>query len=108
MRRFALAFAVILFATPAPAAAPAVQIVQGALSGDVEDGIAVFRSIPFAAPPVGELRWRAPQPAPVWTGTRDAQNFGPICPQLPTPRTAGLKQSEDCLTLNVWTPQLQS
>ncbi len=105
MRRFVLAFAAMLFAAPALAAAPAAQTVQGALLGDVEDGIAVFRGIPFAAPPVGDLRWRAPQPAPVWTGTRGAKNFGPICPQLPTPRTAGLKQSEDCLTLNVWTPQ---
>ncbi len=105
MRRFVLAFAAMLFAAPALEAAPAVQIVQGALSGDVEDGIAVFRGIPFAAPPVGELRWRAPQPAPAWTGVRDAHSFGPICPQLPTPRTVGLRQSENCLTLNVWTPQ---
>ena len=108
MRRLDLAFAAMLFAAPALAGAPAAQVIQGALSGDVEDGITVFRGIPFASPPVGELRWRAPQPAPNWTGTRDARNFGPICPQLPTPRTAGLKQSEDCLTLNVWTPQLQS
>ncbi len=105
MRCVIAAFAALLFAAPAVATSPAVQIGQGALSGDMEDGIAVFRGIPFAAPPVGELRWRAPQLPPSWSGTRDARDFGPICPQLTTARTTSLKQSEDCLTLNVWAPR---
>jgi para-nitrobenzyl esterase len=103
------AFAALLFVAPAVAAAPALaptaQTAQGALAGDVEDGIAVFRGIPFAASPVGELRWRAPKPFLSWTGTRQARDFGAICPQPKTTRTAALKQSEDCLTLNVWAPQ---
>jgi para-nitrobenzyl esterase len=64
--------------------------------------IAVFRGIPYAAPPVGPLRWRPPaQPLP-WTGLRRADSFGPACPQ-PGTMAQGLPQSEDCLTLNVWT-----
>jgi para-nitrobenzyl esterase len=74
-------------------------------------GVRVFKGIPFAAPPVGDLRWRAPQPAPAWKGTLDASHFAPICPQIlhnpssisyldPGPQTL----SEDCLYLNVWTP----
>jgi len=104
MRRFILAIAAVLLAAPALADPPAVQIAQGALAGDVEDGIAVFRGIPYAAPPTGALRWRAPQPAANWSGIRNARAFGAICPQIAGPRTSGLKQSEDCLTLNVWSP----
>jgi carboxylesterase type B len=67
--------------------------------------ITVFRGIPYAAPPVGELRWRPPQPAPSWAGVRGAQRFGAICPQAPGNEIAGLDlpMSEDCLTLNLWT-----
>jgi para-nitrobenzyl esterase len=63
--------------------------VQGSVYGD----IASYRGIPFAAPPVGELRWRAPQPAKAWTGVRDASTYGPAC-----------NAAEDCLTVNVWKP----
>jgi len=104
MRRVLAIVAALLLAAPALAAASQITIEQGALNGDSEDGIAVFRGIPFAAAPVGPLRWRAPQAAPRWTGVRDASTFGPICPQSKTARTADLKQSEDCLSLNVWTP----
>ena len=90
------------------ATAPQVTIPQGTLSGTTDSGISVFKDIPFAAPPVGDLRWRAPQPAPNWSGLRDASKFGPICMQGPRPAGRGaredLKQSEDCLSLNIWTP----
>ena len=101
-------------ATPLVAAgqqppAPEVSVAQGRLAGALDDGMAVFRGIPYAAPPVGPLRWRPPQPGPTWSGTRDATAFGPACPQ-PTTRglvaRARLPQSEDCLTLNVWSPGL--
>jgi carboxylesterase 2/para-nitrobenzyl esterase len=72
-----------------------------------DHSVTVFRGVPYAAPPVGDLRWRAPAPAVPWTGVRIAAQFGPICPQSPQDAaTAGisLPLSEDCLNLNVWTP----
>jgi para-nitrobenzyl esterase len=76
----------------------------GLLQGTVEDGLTIYRGIPYAAPPIGELRWKPPQPAAKWQGVRLADQFGRACIQtnaaiskLPTP-------SEDCLYLNVWTP----
>jgi len=89
------------------AAAADVTIGQGALHGDETEGIASFKNIPFAAPPVGPLRWRAPAPAPGWQGVRKAADFGPICPQNRRPSLfmPKLAQSEDCLSLNVWTPK---
>lgn len=115
MRRFVLGIACALAAAVSSAAAdtaspPAtLTIAQGALAGTTEDGIAVFKDIPFAAPPVGPLRWRAPQPGPAWQGVRAADRFGPVCPQQnPSPMQRltrpQLPQSEDCLSLNVWTP----
>jgi para-nitrobenzyl esterase len=109
MRRTVLALLVALFAVhPALAAKIAIRFEQGVLNGETEGDVQAFKDIPFAAPPVGELRWRAPQPAPGWAGTRDATAFGPICPQNPTQYTRGLRQSEDCLTLNVWSPNTTS
>ena len=105
MRRVALA-AMFLFALALPAAAaPDVTIAQGALAGGDDDGIAVFKDIPFAAPPVGKLRWRAPQPAPDWQGVRDAGKFGPACVQDPAYPFKPPPQSEDCLSINVWSPK---
>lgn len=104
--RFLVLLAALLFAAPA-AAAPQVTIAQGTLSGASADGIDSYKAIPYAAPPVGELRWQAPQPGPHWSGMRDATAFGPICPQHATEglvARANLPQSEDCLSLNVWTP----
>jgi len=83
------------------------KVQQGSLKGTVEGGLKVYRGVPFAAPPVGDLRWRAPQPPAKWTGVRDASAFGPDCMQGITPRPAdghGPTMSEDCLYLNVWTP----
>ena len=69
---------------------------------------AAFRGIPFAAPPIGPLRWREAQPASPWPDILDATRFGPACPQRDTPGAAPLAQSEDCLTLNIVTPDLHA
>jgi para-nitrobenzyl esterase len=74
--------------------------VQGTVSKD--GTIAAFRSIPYAAPPVGDLRWRPPQPAKAWSGVRQADRFVAVCPVSVKPRP-GITQSEDCLFVNVWT-----
>ncbi|HPY61472.1 MAG TPA: carboxylesterase family protein, partial [Methanospirillum sp.] len=71
----------------------------GTIEGTIENGIKVFRGIPFAAPPVGDLRWKEPQPVKPWEGVLKTVEFGPACPQ-----PQNLPQSEDCLYLNVWTP----
>src|SRR6185503_19985151 len=64
---------------------------------------AAFRSLPYAAPPIGARRWKPPQPAPNWSGTRKADNFGLPCPQLPAQWFSYIEGSEDCLYLNIWT-----
>jgi len=90
---------------PARAAgsSPVVSIGTGQLRGSLTaDGVAVFKNIPFAQPPVGDLRWREPLPAKAWTGVRDATAFGPMCNQNDNKQ---LPHSEDCLQLNVWTPK---
>ncbi|GGY50197.1 carboxylesterase/lipase family protein [Pseudoduganella albidiflava] len=84
-----------------------VKVDGGRIEGRIEDGVRVFKGIPFAAPPVGELRWQAPQPVRPWQGVRQAGDFGNRCMQLPlfsdmVFRSPG--QSEDCLYLNVWAP----
>lgn len=79
-----------------------VETVSGRVRGEVDSGVVSFKGIPFAAPPVGELRWRAPQPPRPWDGVRDASKAGPICPQFWDGETKG---KEDCLYLNVWTPR---
>ncbi len=80
----------------------------GTLTGSDEDGLLVFRGVPYAAPPVGQLRWRPPEPAPAWSGERDATRFASAAPQcaddpMPLPNSIS-DWSEDCLYLNVWTP----
>lgn len=106
----AMAASLVLGACATSAAAQTeVRIESGRLRGVIEDGIVVHRNIPFAAPPVGDLRWRPPAPAPAWQGMRDASAYGPACPQ--PERNSGVgggraeRQSEDCLQLNVWAPQ---
>ena len=92
----------ILAATAAMAQQPApVEVAGGWVQGTSENGLAVYRGIPFAAPPVGDLRWRAPQPAAKWDGVRQAVKFGPRPIQG---SRSGAGMSEDCLYLNVWTP----
>lgn len=86
---------------------PQVTYRDGTIEGIDSSGVRIFRGIPFAQPPVGQLRWKAPQPVKPWTGVRSAKTFGPD----PIQHNAfgdmifeGSGQSEDCLYLNVWTP----
>ncbi|MEY2853873.1 MAG: hypothetical protein RL030_1005 [Pseudomonadota bacterium] len=103
----------LVFACPAMAATPAgpqVDLPQGALVGaPMEGGGSVFQGIPYAAPPVGELRWRAPRPAPNWRGVRDSRSDRPACLQKEEFWNVSIAgtASEDCLYLNVWTPGLR-
>jgi len=101
----ALAAAIALVAAPRAFAAQ-VKVAQGLLEGTEEHGMQVFRGIPFAAPPVGALRWHEPEPAQPWPGVRKADKFGPACPQgrVEADGKLGANISEDCLYLNVWTP----
>ncbi|MEJ1967648.1 MAG: carboxylesterase family protein [Rhizomicrobium sp.] len=106
IRRLVLVAFLAALATPA-LAAPIVTTDQGALTGATDNGVDSYKGIPYAAPPVGDLRWRAPQPGPHWRAPRDAAAFGAVCPQHVTEgpiARANLLQSEDCLSLNVWTP----
>jgi len=68
-----------------------------------DPAVNVYKGVPFAAPPVGELRWRAPAPVPAWQDVRDAGQFGPACPQPVGDMARSLPRSEDCLTANIWT-----
>ncbi len=88
----------------AQAQAPTVQTTSGAIAGSAADGVRSFKGIPYAQPPVGPLRWKPPLPAVAWTGTRDAAKFGNDCMQKPLADSRAPDVSEDCLTLNVWTP----
>src|SRR5690348_4483162 len=82
----------------------AAGVVEGIAGTD--NRIGVFRGIPYAAPPVGALRWRPPQSAASWQGTRKAVSFGPRCmqPSLYSDMVFRDEPSEDCLYVNVWTP----
>jgi para-nitrobenzyl esterase len=113
-------------AAATPDASPRAEIAAGTLEGvwiDEPDAGAIFRGVPFAAPPVGALRWRAPAPVAAWSGLREARDFEPACMQggyieawyanvaesfgadrSDAPRPTG--ESEDCLYLNIWTPAL--
>jgi para-nitrobenzyl esterase len=93
------------FASAAEAGRPEVRVTEGIVRGQVRDGVAVFRSIPFAAPPVGALRFRPPQPAKAWDGVREAIEEGPSCPQPSVGDPAGkASTTEDCLYLNIFSP----
>jgi para-nitrobenzyl esterase len=78
----------------------------GRLEGEELGKVTAFRGVPYAAPPTGELRFRAPAPPEPWTGTRDARRFGPTSPQLLSIMRDLEPQDEACLHLNVWTPAL--
>jgi len=95
--------ATVAMLSVAAALAEPVKLAGGQVEGTVESGLTVYRGIPFAAPPLGELRWKPPQPAASWQGVRTADKFAPGCMQsMGPPPPSGL--SEDCLYLNVWTP----
>lgn len=90
---------------------PRAVVEQGVLIGRTDEGVSSFKGVPFAAPPVGPLRWRAPRAAEPWSQPRDARQVGAICIQPPSggdPGVGPLPMSEDCLTLNVWTPAGQA
>ena len=102
-----LTAAVSLGALPALAQVRIVSVTGGRVEGVLSHGVVSFKGLAFAAPPVGRLRWRAPQPVVPWRGVKVADRFGPSCMQDPTfvrlfAAPPGL--SEDCLYLNVWTP----
>ncbi len=94
--------------------APVANTVGGQVRGFVDDGINVFRGIPFAGDVSGNGRWRPPGPAPKWEGVRDGTRHGPICPQSTQKRNgavapwlAEFEMAEDCLNLSVYSPQLK-
>jgi para-nitrobenzyl esterase len=102
-------FIAAIISAMAPFALPQMQTVKvadGQLAGVVVNGIASYKGIPFAAPPVGELRWKSPVPAKAWTGIRKADAYAAGCMQDPgmvKMMGAAANVSEDCLYLNVWT-----
>ena len=94
-------------ALSAAAQAQTVATASGEVAGATKDGVVSWKGVPFAAPPIGELRWRAPRPAQPWNGVRQATEYGHDCMQLPFPSDAaplGTQPAEDCLALNVWKP----
>ncbi|MEH3158850.1 MAG: carboxylesterase family protein [Sphingomonas taxi] len=102
-----MGLAAALLASAAGAQQTQVTVDTGALQGARAGETLVFKGIPYAAPPVGPLRWRAPAPAAAWTGTRNATRYGAACPQGPEHKEPWAQvgtQSEDCLFLNVWRP----
>ena len=86
---------------------PIVTTHGGAVRGEAKAGVFTFRGVPYAAPPTGDLRWRAPQPAASWRGVRDATDYADSCLQKPSLFKPPGGQSEDCLYLNVSTPTLR-
>src|SRR5690606_19506522 len=95
-------------AQPNPAAPPQATLAAGRIEGARSGDIVSYKGIPYAAPPLGELRWRAPQPVSSWNSARDATSYGDICPQTYNASDDGvgpLPMSEDCLTLNVFAPE---
>ena len=107
----ALALLAALVTQPA-VAGPAVRTSGGVVAGKAAEGVEAFLGVPYAAPPAGELRWRAPQPLAAWSGQRDATRFGAACAQdvagnfgpYTAEFTAPVPVSEDCLFLNLWKP----
>jgi para-nitrobenzyl esterase len=108
VRSLLLLPAALLMAGPSPEAVTTrTKILGGEIAGRPEDGIVAFKGIPYAAPPVGAPRWRAPQPVPPWQGVKQATDFGPDCMQKPFAEDAAplrTTPAEDCLCLNVWAP----
>ena len=91
------------FAGSALAAPDTVKISSGEIHGSVVGEVANFKGIPFAAPPVGDLRWRPPQPVKPWSGVRETVAYGPACISFGGGGNQS-SQSEDCLYLNIWKP----
>ncbi len=111
--KLAVALAITGAAAPARAETATLVNVLKVEAGQIADvapdasGVRSFKGIPFAAPPVGNLRWKAPQPVKAWEGERQATQFGPRCMQsarLGNIDPLNPRMSEDCLYLNIWTP----
>jgi para-nitrobenzyl esterase len=106
MKKLSIVIALLVFACAAlhaQQAGPEVKTASGPVRGLTEDGVSSFKGIPYAAPPVGEFRWRPTQPVKPWKEVRDATKVCADCPQRAWPGSTAV-QSEDCLFLNVWTP----
>ncbi len=110
VRHVASACLVILSAAACAHAAPVAEVIKlnnGQIQGSINDGVLSFKGVPFAQPPIGELRWRAPQAVKPWSGVRKSTDYGPDCMQEPFPSDAaplGTKPAEDCLVANIWRP----
>jgi para-nitrobenzyl esterase len=92
---------------PVVAQPSTVKIQSGVLEGTINESVLSFKGVPYAAPPVGNLRWRSPQPVKPWTGVKRATQYGNDCVQQPLPGDAaasGTTRSENCLFLNIWRP----
>ncbi len=109
-RLLPLLAAALGLASPALAEPPVAQTTSGAVAGERQDGVRIFKGLPYAAPPVGQGRWRPPAPPASWSDVRQATRFAAACPQPPA-RPGSIyaathaKVSEDCLYLNVWAPE---
>ncbi len=105
MKRILIAaFLTCAFAQLAVSQIQTAKVTGGEVQGVVTEGISIFKGIPFAAPPVGDLRWKEPAPLQAWTGVKKADAFGPACMQAANSQGNTAPVSEDCLYLNVWTP----
>lgn len=102
------ALAIMAAASAVPADAQVVTLDVGQVEGETTNGISAWKGIPFAQPPVGPLRWRAPQPLAPWDGVLETTEFANDCMQIPFDADAaplGTPPAEDCLYLNVWRPE---
>lgn len=102
-----LACALLGASAAAVAQNPQAKLDSGMIQGSVTDGVIAYKGIPFAAPPVGPLRWRAPQPVKPWAGVKQTTAYAPDCMQVVSPggpMALGTTPAEDCLYANVWLP----
>jgi para-nitrobenzyl esterase len=104
MRTILCVILTVLCVQAAEAQISRARVTGGEVSGTSGNGLSIFKGIPFAAPPVGALRWRAPAPVKPWSGIKRADAFAHACMQAPNSQGNTAPVSEDCLYLNVWTP----